>query len=126
MIPAIEQGFFQREIADSAYLYQQEIESHRRIVVGVNDYVTEQIPAIPLLKMEPDGERRHRQRLSRVRRERDNAALQSRLGALRTAAHGDENLMPYILEAVRAYGSLGEICDVLRDVFGEYREQAVY
>ncbi len=125
VIPAIEQGFFQREIAASAYRYQREIEERRRIVVGVNEYQLDEPLSIPLLQMDPEGERRQRQRLARVRLERDNALLQTRLAALRRAAKGDNNLMPYILDAARAYGTLGEICDVLREVFGEYREQAV-
>jgi methylmalonyl-CoA mutase N-terminal domain/subunit len=125
VVPAIERGFFQREIAASAYRYQREIEERRRIVVGVNEYQLDEPLSIPLLQMDPEGERRQRQRLARVRRERDNALLQRRLAALRRAAQGDDNLMPYILDAARAYGTLGEICDVLREVFGEYREQAV-
>ncbi len=125
VIPAIERGFFQREIASSAYRYQREIEERQRTVVGVNEYQLDEPLSIPLLQMDPEGERRQRQRLGRVRLERDNALLQTRLAALRHAAQGDDNLMPYILDAARAYGTLGEICDVLRDVFGEYREQAV-
>jgi methylmalonyl-CoA mutase N-terminal domain/subunit len=81
--------------------------------------------SIPLLKMDPEGEIRQRERLARLRRERDNELLQQRLAALRVAAQGQENMMPYILDAVRAYGTLGEICDVLREVFGEYRESAI-
>lgn len=125
VIPAIEQGFFQREIAASAYRYQREIEERRRIVVGVNEYQMDEPLTIPLLKLDPEGERRQRERLARVRRERDNRLLQQRLAALRRAAKGTENLMPYILDAVRAYGTLGEICDVLREVFGEYREPII-
>jgi len=75
--------------------------------------------------MDPEGERRQRQRLARGRRERDNEELKRRLEALREAAKGSENLMPYILDAVRVYGTLGEICGVLREVFGEYREPVV-
>ncbi|MBC7232294.1 MAG: methylmalonyl-CoA mutase family protein [Chloroflexi bacterium] len=125
VIPAIEKGFFQREIAASAYRYQREIEERKRIVVGVNEYQMDVPLTIPLLKLDPEGERRQRERLARVRRERDNRLLQQRLAALRRAAKGTENLMPYILDAVRAYGTLGEICDVLREVFGEYREPVI-
>jgi len=125
VIPAIEQGFFQREIAASAYRYQREIEQHRRVIVGINEYETEEPLSIPLLEMDPEGERRQRGRLAQVRRERDSELLQRRLAALRRAAKGTENLMPYILDAVRAYGTLGEICDVLREVFGEYREPVI-
>ncbi|OQB27324.1 MAG: Methylmalonyl-CoA mutase [Chloroflexi bacterium ADurb.Bin180] len=125
VIPAIEQGFFQREIAASAYRYQKEIEERSRLVIGVNEQRMEQEPAIPLLKMDPAGEARQRERLTRLRQERDNELLQSRLTALRQAAEGQHNLMPFILDAVRAYGTLGEVCDVLRGVFGEYRESAI-
>jgi len=125
VIPAIEQGFFQREIAASSYRYQREIEDRRRTIVGVNDYVLEEPLTIPLLKMDPEGERRQRARLTKIRAERDKELLQRRLDGLRQAAQGSENVMPHILGAVRAYGTLGEICDVLREVFGEYREAAI-
>jgi methylmalonyl-CoA mutase N-terminal domain/subunit len=125
VIPAIEHGFFQREIAASAYRYQREIEERQRVVVGVNEYETDEPVSIGLLRMDPEGERRQRERLARVRRERDNELLQRRVEALRRAAEGTENLMPFILDAVRAYGTLGEICGVLRDVFGEYREPVI-
>jgi len=125
VIPAIEQGFFQREIAASAYRYQREIEQEQRVVVGLNAYESQEPLAIPLLQMDPEGESRQRARLARVRAERDNALLQRRLEALRRAAQGSDNLMPFILDAVRAYGTLGEVCDVLRGVFGEYREPVI-
>jgi methylmalonyl-CoA mutase N-terminal domain/subunit len=125
VIPAIEQGFFQREIAASAYRYQREIEERRRLVVAINEYETDEPLSIPLLNIDPEGELRQRERLARVRRERDNVLLEKRLQTLRRAAQSDENMMPSIMGAVRAYGTLGEICDVLRDVFGEYREQAI-
>ena len=122
VIPAIEQGFFQREIARSAYRYQREIEQQKRIVVGMNEYASDEPLTIPILRMDSEGERRQLERLARVRKERDNDLLAQRIEALRNAAKSTENLMPHILEAVRANGTLGEICDVLRDVFGEYRE----
>jgi methylmalonyl-CoA mutase N-terminal domain/subunit len=125
VIPAIEQGFFQREIAASAYRYQREIDEGQRIVVGLNAYQSEEPLSIPLLEMDPEGERRQRARLARLREERDNTLLQQQLEALRQAAQGSGNLMPFILDAVRAYGTLGEICDVLREVFGEYREPII-
>jgi methylmalonyl-CoA mutase N-terminal domain/subunit len=125
VVPAIEMGFFQQEIAQAAYRYQKEIEAKERIVVGVNEYVMEEPLAIPLLQMDREGERRQLERLSRLRRERDGELVSQRLEALRQAAAGTANLMPYILEAVRAYATLGEICDVLRGVFGEYQEVAV-
>ena len=125
VIGAIEKGFFQREIAKSAYRYQREVDRGQRTVIGVNDYLTDEPLSIPLLEMDPEGERRQRERLARLRRERDNELLQRRLSALRSAAEGTENLMPHILDAVRAYGTLGEICGTLREVFGEYRETVI-
>ncbi len=125
VIPAIEKGFFQRELAESAYRYQREIDRHERTIVGVNDYVLDEPLAIPLLQMDPDGERRQIARLQRVRAERDNQVVSERLAALETAARGTENLMPFILDAVRAYATLGEICGVFRKVFGEYREPVI-
>jgi len=125
VIAAIEKGFFQKEIADSAARYQREIDEKRRIVVGVNEYVLDEPLRIPLLKMDPEGYNRQVARLQRVRRERDNGAVQKALRALEDAARGTENLMPYIIEAVRAYATLGEICGVLRKVFGEYREPII-
>ncbi|MFQ5887061.1 MAG: methylmalonyl-CoA mutase, partial [Anaerolineae bacterium] len=125
VVSAIEMGYFQRKIAESAYKYQRAIDSGDRTVVGVNKYQLDEPLEIPLLRLDPEGERRQRERLARVRRERDNEELRRRLEALREAAKGSENLMPYILDAARAYGTLGEICGVLREVFGEYREPVV-
>jgi methylmalonyl-CoA mutase N-terminal domain/subunit len=125
MLDAIERGFPQREIAESAYRYQREIDTKERTIVGVNDYSTDEPVAIPLLEMDREGERRQIERLKRVRRERDNRVVRERLAALERAARGSENLMPYILDAVRAYATLGEICGVFREVFGEYREPVI-
>jgi len=121
VIPAIEKGFFQREIAEAAYRYQREIENRERIIVGVNDYVIDESLAIPILEMDEEGEKRHLERLNRVRRERSSRDVAQRLEELHHAARGTENLMPYILEAVRSYATLGEICDVFREVFGIYK-----
>jgi methylmalonyl-CoA mutase N-terminal domain/subunit len=126
IIPAIEAGFFQREIAEAAFRYQREIDTDRRVVVGVNEYATDEALTIPLLEMDPEGERRQIERLNRVRRERDNQAVEERLAALEDAARGDANLMYPILDAVRAYATLGEIMAVFRQVFGEYREPAIF
>jgi methylmalonyl-CoA mutase N-terminal domain/subunit len=125
MLDAIERGFPQREIAESAYRYQREIDTGQRTIVGVNDYLTEKPLTIPLLEMDREGERRQRERLARIRRERDNELMTQRLETLRGAAQGTENLMPHILDAVRAYATLGEICGVFREVFGEYREPVI-
>ncbi|KAA0008076.1 MAG: methylmalonyl-CoA mutase [Thermoplasmata archaeon] len=126
VIPAIEKGFFQREIAESAYRYQREVDEMKRVVVGVNKYQLDEPISIPILKVDEKGERIQIERLKKLRRERDNAKVEKALNALRKAAEGDENLMPYILDCVKAYATLGETCDVLREVFGEYKEPIIY
>ncbi|MGD2177454.1 MAG: methylmalonyl-CoA mutase family protein, partial [Anaerolineae bacterium] len=125
VIPAVETGFFQQEIADAAYRYQREIEERERIVVGVNEYEEAEPPQIPVLRMDPAGYSRQCARLERVRAERDSGAVGQALDRLRIAAQGTENTMPYILDAVRAYATLQEIMDVFRDVYGLYRESTV-
>jgi methylmalonyl-CoA mutase N-terminal domain/subunit len=125
LIPAIEAGFFQREIAEASYRYQREIETGERIIVGVNEYAMEEPIEIPILEMDPEGEQREFQRLARIRSERDNGLASQHLDSLRDACHGSDNLMPYILDAVNAYCTLGEICGVMREVFGEYQEGPV-
>jgi len=127
VVRAIDRGFFQQEIADAAYRYQKEIEKRRRIVVGVNDFVLDEPLDIPLLKMDPEGERRQIARLERLRHDRDSARTQSALRALGKAAEkGEQNLMPFILDAVGSQATLGETCDVLRDVYGEYEEPPIF
>jgi len=125
VIPAIEAGFFQREIADAAYRYQHEIDSHKRTIVGVNEYLSDQPLTIPLLEMDPQGYDRQVARLERVRGERDNQATQAALARLEDAARDSLNLMPAILEAVHTYATLGEMMGILRRVFGEYREPVI-
>ena len=125
VIPAIEQGFFQQEIADAAFRYQREIDDRRRLVVGVNEYVEDEPPEIPILRMDPEGYARQRARLEQLREERDSGAVGQALDRLRIAAKGTENTMPYILDAVRVYATVQEIMDVFRDVFGIYREPMV-
>ncbi len=126
VIPAIKKGFFQKEIADSAYRYQKEIEENKRTVVGINDYATEEPVKIELLKMDPEGERRQTGRLKKLRESRDRKKYESSLDRLRKAAEGDENVMPAIKDAVHAYATLGEICGVFREVFGEYKDLAIF
>jgi methylmalonyl-CoA mutase, N-terminal domain len=126
VLACVQNGFFQREIAESAYRYQQEIDQHKRTIVGVNDYVKDEEIKVPTLYIDVVGERAHLERLNRVRRERDNAAVKGALENLRRVAEGTENTMPAIIEAVRAYATLGEIMDVFRAVFGEYMEPAVF
>jgi len=127
VIPAIEKGFFQKEIADAAYRYQQDIDRKEKIVVGVNEYKEKEDKVdIEILKIDPKIEEEQVRRLQELRTTRDNEKVQARLGALRDAAGGSENLMPYILEAVRVYATLGEIIGVLKEVFGEYREKPIF
>ena len=125
MEAALEKGWIQQQIADSSYRFQQEVDNNERGIVGVNKYSVPEPIEIPLLAMDPQGEDKHLARLSRVRRERDQARHEAALEQLRQAAEGDHNLMEPILEAVRAYATLGEMCDVLRDVFGVYQEVLV-
>ncbi|WP_455392948.1 acyl-CoA mutase large subunit family protein [[Eubacterium] cellulosolvens] len=127
VLAAIDKGFFQKEIADAAYKYQHEIEQKDRVIVGVNDYVLKgEKLTIPILEMDPEGEQRQFERLKKLRQERDQAKWEKTLAALTKAAEGDENLMPYILDAARAYATLGEICDAMREVFGEYEEPPMF
>ncbi|MBI4287239.1 MAG: methylmalonyl-CoA mutase family protein [Chloroflexi bacterium] len=121
VLRCVELGYFQQEIANSAYRYQQAMDNKEQVVVGVNDYAMEEPVSIPILKMDEAGERRHLERLNRVRRERHQREVARKLEALERAAHGEVNLMPYILDSVRAYATLGEVCGVLRGVFGEYK-----
>lgn len=122
-VEAIEKGFIQKEIQASAYRYQKEVESDERVVVGVNRFTTAEDQPIDLLKMDPATSHRQVEGLKKVRLERNQAAVAAALKDLRKAAQGPDNLMPHILTAVRAYASLGEICGVLRDIFGEYQQQ---
>ena len=122
VIPAIESGFLQREIADAAYRYQREMDREERIMVGVNAYQSSGGELeIPLLRVDMEGEHRQVSRLNEVRRSRDNRVVTKTLKDLEVAARGTENLMPSILAAVHAYATLGEMMGVFREVFGEYR-----
>ncbi len=121
-VEAVEQGFIQREIQDSAYKYQREIEKEERIVVGVNRFQTQEEKPANLLRVDPDVRVGQIEQLKRLKSERDNKKVKQALADLRVGAEGSDNLMPLILDAVKAYGTLGEICDVLRGVFGEYQQ----
>src|SRR3990172_8888109 len=125
VLPAIANGFFQREIADAAYRYQREIDAGERSIVGVNAYRDDKPLRIPLLEMDPAGLERQVRRLEAVRHERDNGRVGQSLDRLRLACQGTENTMPFILDAVRAYATLGEVVDVMRVVFGSYVEPSV-
>ncbi len=121
VIPALKTGFFQREIAESAYTAQLEEDRREKITVGVNQYTSGDTAEIPLLRVDMEGERRQIQRLNEVRRTRDDRAVAAKLRALEQAARGSENLMPPLLEAVKSYATLGEMMGVFRNVFGEYQ-----
>ena len=127
VVKAIEMGFFQKEISDAAYRYQKEIEKKTKIVVGVNDYVIEdEDVTIDLLKVDPRVEEGQAKALRELRLARDNAAAQAALKDLRQAAKGTANLMPKILSCARVYCTLGEMIQVLREEFGEYKEPIIY
>ncbi len=124
VIPAINAGFFQQEISDASYRHQLEVDTNDRTIVGVNKYVSGETPAIPILQMDPQGFERQASRLKTLRRERDNAAVERTLNALRASCAGTENVMPYLIDAAKAYATLGEITDVMRETFGVYHEPA--
>ena len=125
MIEAIEAGFPQREIQDSSYEFQKAVESRDKIIVGVNDYVMKEEPSeVPLLQIDESVAELQAERLKKLRAERDNSRAEKSLKNLTAGAHAGENTMPLLLECVRAYATLGEMCDALRPVFGEYQEPA--
>ena len=124
MVAAIERGYPQREIAEASYRYQMAVEKKEKIIVGVNDFISEEKP-LEILQIDETVARRQAERLRKLRAERSQAEVERRLGALRNAAKGNENLMPFIFDAVKAYATLGEICDAMRDVFGTYEEVAI-
>ncbi len=122
VVSAIEKGFFQKEIAAAAYKYQQEIDNNERTVVGVNEFTSDEPVEIPILEMDPKGFERQCRRLKNLRSSRNKARHEASLTAIEKAAEAEENLMPHFIEAAKAKATLGEMCDVLRGVFGEYRE----
>jgi len=123
MVPAIKAGFPQTEIAAASYRYQCEVESGERVIVGVNRFQSDDQP-IELLQIDETSARHQQEKLNALRTRRDNIRVRESLDALKRAAEGTENTMPRILDAVRAYATLGEICDSLREVFGTYQETA--
>jgi methylmalonyl-CoA mutase N-terminal domain/subunit len=122
VLPAIDKGFFQSEISDAAYRYQREIDAGERKIVGVNAYAENKPLTVPILEMDPQGYERQVSRLEGVRKSRDNGRVGQTLDRLRIACQGTENTMPYIMEAVHAYATLGEIIGVMKEVFGTYEE----
>ena len=124
MVAAIERGYPQREIAEASYRYQQAVDRKEKIIVGVNDYVAEE-KGIEILQIDETVAERQAVRLRKLRAERSDEEVERRLDALRKAAAGTANLMPHIYDAVKAYATLGEICDAMREVFGIYEEVAI-
>jgi methylmalonyl-CoA mutase N-terminal domain/subunit len=118
---AIEIGFIQREIHDAAYQFQKSVDASKRIVVGVNKFTMEEEPQFDYLRINPEAEKEQLEQLKKIRSKRDNGLVQQTLEVLRDAAKSDKNLMPSIIESVKVYATLGEICGVLREVFGEYK-----
>jgi methylmalonyl-CoA mutase, N-terminal domain len=125
MVEAIEHGYPQREIAESAYRFQQALETRDRVIVGVNDFVADEEPPVGILYIDESAGETQLAKLETVRRQRDNERVARALAALRRAAAGADNTMPVLLDAVRAYATVGEMCDALREVWGEYVEDAV-
>jgi methylmalonyl-CoA mutase, N-terminal domain len=126
VIPAIKENFFQREIAEASFRYQSEVEAKQRVIVGVNRYQADEEPPIDLLRVDPALEQKQIERVQEVRARRDSAAAEAALARLKEAAGGDANLMPPMIEAARAYVTMGEMCDALRDVWGVWRETPVF
>jgi methylmalonyl-CoA mutase N-terminal domain/subunit len=122
-IKAIESGYIQGEIGESAYQYQKEIETRKRIIVGLNQFQIEEEPLRDILRIRPEVEQYQKEKLARVKKERSNAKVKEALVVLKKAAQGRDNVVPPILEAVKVYATLGEISDTLREVFGEYKER---
>jgi len=120
----LKSGYIQQEIAEASYRQQIEVDSNRRIIVGVNKYATSERPGIPILAMDPHGYERQIARIKQLRLTRDNAAVEAALNALRTACDSSENVMPYLITAAKTYATLGEITDVMREAFGVYHEPA--
>jgi methylmalonyl-CoA mutase N-terminal domain/subunit len=125
MIPAIEEGYVQMEIQKAAYRFNKELESNERVVVGVNKFAEKETTQGDLLKIDEKVQRDQIIFLNKVRSSRDNMAVNDKLAVLKKAAEGTDNLMPHIIDAVKVYTSLGEICNTLRDVYGEYKEHVV-
>ncbi len=124
-LEAIKQGYIQREIVRSAYDYQKAVDSGEQVVVGVNKFTTEEKPVLELLEISEEVEKKQIERLKRLKRDRDNEKVSQVLDRVHQVAQSEENIMPVLIEAVKAYATVGEITDALRDVFGEYREPSI-
>lgn len=126
-VAAIEKGFIQHEITDSAYRHQKEVEAKKRVVVGVNEFKTEEEVPIKILQIDPKSERKLVDRLARIKLERNQAQVNEALAELRKAAEDEKaNLTPFVLQAVKEYASLGEICGTLREIFGEHKPSSIF
>ena len=125
-VAAIEKGYMQREIVESAYTYQRQTENKDRIVVGVNEFTIEEEAPIEILRIDPSIEENQVEKLEKIKRGRNNSKVKNALSKVHHAAEHDENLMPAFLQAVEEYATLGEICDVLREVFGEYKAPTIF
>ena len=123
-VEAIDSGYYHKAILDEAYQWEQDVNSGERIVVGVNKYRDDDEPQPEYFRVDPSLAGQQREKLERLRADRDSAAAEQALARLRTAAEGTENMMPSIIEAVHAYCTLGEICGAMRAVFGEYKSLA--
>jgi methylmalonyl-CoA mutase N-terminal domain/subunit len=126
MIAAVEKGFPQMEIADAAYQFQRQVETKEKIMVGVNKYVTEAQHAVPLVEIDEKMGEEQIKRVQDVRRKRDNRAVKQSLDDIRTACKTGANVMPYCISAVKNLATQQEICDVYREVYGEYRDPGLY
>jgi methylmalonyl-CoA mutase N-terminal domain/subunit len=125
MVKAIERGYPQMEIAEAAYRFQRQIDANEKVIVGVNKYVTDH-PPITIWRMRPEIEERQLKRLQEVRRTRDNVRVKKCLEEIRKASLNNENLMPHIINAVKEYATIQEICDVWREVFGRYTDPGYF
>lgn len=126
MVVAIEKGFPQLEISDAAYKFQRQINAGEKIMIGVNKYYSQEKIDIPFMEIDERVEAEQIERLNSVRRTRDNRQVRQCLEDLAQACKRGENVMPYCIEAVKAYSSIQEICDVYREVFGEFRDPGIY
>lgn len=126
MIPAIDLGYPQKEIADASFRYQRQIEENEKIVVGVNDYVVEDEPKLEVLKISEDVQERQVTNLHKIKSARDNNAVAKALAGLKIACETSENVMPHLIDAVRAYATLNEMLGTMKKVFGEYRDPAIF
>ncbi len=126
VIPAIKANFLQKEVANASYKYQQEVENRDKTIVAVNQFQQEESTAVPILRIDDDVAQEQVEKLEQIKKDRDNNKVHETLESLKTAAEGTENLMPFIMDAIRAYASIGEIINTLKEVFGTYIEDSIF